>query len=267
MIKTEKIISRDNRRLVLARRVRDGKVPTKIFVEGRRLIKEALRSKTEIDACFVVEGFREKEFVAEIGALIGTIVEVPTKLFASIADTDQSQGIIVLVKRPESGLEDIKFRLNSASLPLVILLNEINNPSNLGALLRTAEAAGVAGVIVSTNSADAFSPKALRSAMGASFRLPVCENVSFDDVLAWATALNLVTTGADISARESYINLDWKKPRLLVFGSEAHGLTENDLERIEQPIRIPMENGVESLNIAVSAGIILFEAKRQNSNC
>lgn len=266
MIKTEKIISRNNRRLVHARRVRDGKIPTQIFIEGRRLVEEALRSQIEIDECFIVEGFRAKELIATISARVVPMIEVSTRSFASIADTDQSQGIIVIAKRQQSRLEDIEFRLNSSSLPLVIFLKEINNPSNLGAILRTAEAAGVAGIIVSTNSADAFSPKALRSAMGSSFHLTVCENISFDGVLAWAIERNLVTTAADIAADETYTSLDWKKPRLLVFGSEAHGLTENELERVEQPVRIPMDNSVESLNIAVSSGIILFEAKRQNSS-
>jgi len=148
----------------------------------------------------------------------------------------------------------------------VLFLSEINNPSNLGAILRTAEAVGVNGVIISENSADAFSAKSARSAMGANFRLTVRENANLKDVLLWAKKKNLVTTAADINTKNAYTQIDWKIPRLLIFGSEAHGLSVEDLKMIEEAIYVPMENGVESLNLAVSCGIILFEAKRQIGN-
>ena len=146
---------------------------------------------------------------------------------------------------------------------MFLFLKEINNPSNLGAIVRTAEAAGAIGVIVSKGSADVFSPKALRSAMGSSFRLPVWENAEFSEVLGWAKVHDLVTVAADILGTSSYTDIDWRIPSLLIFGSEAHGLGELELAAIDKTVLIPMENGVESLNLAVSAGIILFEARRQ----
>ena len=144
-------------------------------------------------------------------------------------------------------------------------MKEINNPSNLGAILRTTEAAGVAGVIISTNSADAFAAKAVRASMGAAFRIPVWYNAEFYEVLNWAAANNLTVTACDVSAALSYTDIDWKLSRLLVFGSEAHGLDSDDLGKIQEKINIPMANQVESLNLSVSAGIILFEAKRQRA--
>src|SRR5258708_36336930 len=99
--------------------------------------------------------------------------------------------------------------------------------------------------------------------MGASFRLRVWENADFNEVLAWVKEGNLTTTAADIAAKNSYSEIDWKKPRLLIFGSEARGLGDEKLKGIAEKIYIPMENSVESLNLAVSAGIILFEAKLQ----
>jgi RNA methyltransferase, TrmH family len=131
--------------------------------------------------------------------------------------------------------------------------------------LRTAEAAGAAGLVISQKSADVFSPKALRSAMGASFRMPVCENATFEEVIALANEQKMVVVAADISGSISYTMLDWSKPSMIVFGSEAHGLSGDELRLVNTKISIPMENHVESLNLAVSAGIILFEAKRQNS--
>jgi RNA methyltransferase, TrmH family len=265
MREIEPIKSRDNRRLVHVRRIRDGKERALIFIEGRRLAGEALRSKLEIDECFVVDGFRDAELLESVRTRTRSIYEVSEAIFASIADTNQPQGIILIAQRPQTRISEIESRLNLAMLSIVIYLHEINNPSNLGAILRTAEAADIAGVIVSTGSADAFSSKALRAAMGASFRVPIQENAGFDEVLSWATTGRLETTACDISAIEAYSQIDWKKPRLLIFGSEAHGLTSVEIAKVSELIQIPMANNVESLNLAVSAGIIMFEAKRQLS--
>ena len=265
MPNVERIMSRDNRRLVHARKVRDGKVATQVFIEGKRLVIEALRSDIDLDACFVTEGFEGRELLGKIAQRTTPIAEMPERLFNSIADTSQPQGIILIAKRPRTSLDALGSSLKGTGLPIVIFLTEINDPSNLGAVLRTAEAAGAAGVIISTNSADAYSPKALRASMGASFRLPVCEGAEFEEVMDWARAEKLRTIAAVAGSGRNYVDIVWKEPALLVLGSEAHGLTLQQLDRIEEQVGIPMENDVESLNLAVSAGIILFEAKRQNT--
>ncbi|MEO6051455.1 MAG: RNA methyltransferase [Pyrinomonadaceae bacterium] len=264
MNEIQTISSRENRRLVNARKVRDGKVPDQIFIEGRRLVSEALSSNLEIGECLVVEAFSDRKLLDAVCKTKSAITEIPVKIFNSIADTEHSQGIILIAKRPKTSAGTIEGSIGSAALPVVIFLNEINNPSNLGAVMRTAEAAGVALVIISTNSANAFSPKALRSAMGASFRMLIWENAEFDQILRWADEKELTVTAADIYAKESYLQTDWRTPRLLVLGSEAHGLSDADLKKIRATIRIPMEQDAESLNLAVSVGIILFEARRQN---
>jgi len=101
--------------------------------------------------------------------------------------------------------------------------------------------------------------------MGSSLRLPLWTDVRFDDAIDWARAKRLRTVAADVSASRSYTSVDWQIPRLLVFGSEAHGLDDEILEKIDEPVLIPMEKDVESLNLAVAAGVVLFEARRQNS--
>ncbi len=265
MVKIERIASRDNARLVYARKVRDGKDRTRIFIEGRRLVEEALRSQIHLEECFISTSFDRGEIVERLGQLGILVAEVPDRLFSSIADTNSPQGIVVIAKCPETKLSDLENRLASTTVFLVVFLKEINNPSNLGAILRTAEAAGVTGVIVSKNSADVFSPKATRASMGSCFRLPVVPNVTFDEVLDWARTRGLTITGTDLCVNKSYTSIDWQCPRLLIFGSEAHGLDEFESQSIDEKIVIPMENGVDSLNLAVSAGVILFEAKRQRT--
>lgn len=263
-----KITSRDNQKIKLAKKVRDGKGGNFIFIEGLRLAEEALRSNLEISDVFFTENFgkteREKDFLQKAKKF--NFSEVSANVFGSLSDTKHSQGIIVISAKPETGkiVVEAKLQNDARPFPLVVLLHQINNPSNLGAILRTCEAAGAAGVILTKNSVDVFSPKALRGAMGASLRLPVWNNADYFEALDWAKRKNLVSICADVNAEKSYSEIDWKKPRLLIFGSEAHGLDERERAEVDESLIIPMENDVESLNLAVACGVILFEAKRQS---
>lgn len=257
----ETISSRDNAKLKHARAIRDGRVEGQIFIEGVRLVVEALRSDINLIAAFVSVDLAETSesayLVQQLQIKRVPISKVAAKAFGSVADTENSQGIAILAEHPVFDLAGV------GSPHLVVLLHQINNPLNLGAVIRTAEAAGVAAVITSSNSADAFSPKAIRASMGSCFRLPIIESISFDEALTWASESGFETTAADVDGSKSYTEIDWKIPRLLIFGSEAHGLGERELTQVDQKVVIPMANGVESLNLAVSAGVLLFEAKRQ----
>ncbi len=264
-----KISSRDNAKLVSARKVREGKIEDLIFIEGVRLAEEALRSTLTVRDCFVTPAFVETErgraLIDMLHAENLPIYEVAESLFRSIADTKNSQGVVVIAVRPLGGLAGIEKNIGSEKSAIVVFLSEVNDPSNLGAVFRTAEAAGVAGIVVSKNSADVFSPKGLRAAMGSSLRIPVWENADLSEVISWSRTNGLTTTAADIAAEAAYTDIDWKQPRLIVFGSEARGLSPAVLEALDETMKIPMQNGVESLNLAVSVGIILFEAVRKKS--
>jgi RNA methyltransferase, TrmH family len=257
----EKITSRGNRRLVNARKVRDGKVSDLIFIEGKRLTDEALRSHIKIVECYVADNFDDDALVKEIEARCSSLALVGPKVFQSIADTDSPQGIVLIAKRPATAHN---FETGDSQLPLILYLSEINNPSNLGAVLRTAEAAGVTNVLISNNSADPFSPKALRASMGSAFRLNITISGELEKAMQFAEQNNFLTIGADASATTNYTDVDWTKPWMLVIGSEAHGLSAEHKKTLDEFVCIPMANDVESLNLAVSVGVILFEAKRQN---
>lgn len=267
----QKITSRENAKLKLARKVRDGREKDLVFVEGVRLAEETLRSGIPIVEVFVSENFIANERAARLLTAFQeqkhSIAEVSENLLQSVADTKTSQGIILICEKPATTRQNFEaiFSLEN-KLPVVVLLHEVNNPSNLGAILRTAEAVNLGGIIITKNSADVFSPKSLRASMGAGFRLNIWTNARFEEVLEWSRGSNLVSTAADINAEKSYAEIDWKAPRLMVFGSEAHGLEAADFHKIDEGLIIPMENGVESLNLAVSCGIILFEALRQTGS-
>lgn len=263
-----KINSRDNQRVKHVRRVRDGSIRDAVFVEGRRLAEEVLRSNLKISDVFFTENFAASErgqaFLRDFEKY--HLAEVSDKIFDSLSDTKSASGIIVVCEKPKSGKNQIETNLFAANkLPLAVLLHKINNPSNLGAILRSCEAVDVGGVIVTKNSADVYSPKALRGAMGASLRLPIWAGADFYEVLNWARENNLTSLCADVNARKSYLEIDWTKPHLLIFGSEAHGLSQDERGKIDGSLLIPMDNQVESLNLAVSCGVILFEAKRQRN--
>ena len=266
-----KITSRDNRKIKLVRKVRDNRLKELIFLEGLRLCKEVLRSEIPIQEVFYTKEFAENErgqiLLSEFDSLTGNIFEVEETIFDSISATKNTQGIILICRRPHNSLEIFENSLTTIKkkFPLLILLHEINNPSNLGAILRTAEAAGVAGIILTKNSADVFSPKALRGAMGANLRLPIWADADFFEVIKQAKEKNFSTICADVNSEKSYLEVDWKKPRLLIFGSEAHGLSFEERNSVEESLLISMENEVESLNLAVSCAVILFEAKRQQN--
>lgn len=263
----QKITSRDNPKLKFARKVRDGREADFIFVEGVRLAEEFLKSGLKISDCFVSGDFfsneRNEKFFSQISAKTSNFFEIPNSLFGSISDTKNSQGLIIIGKKLKTDLFSIDISSNQfQKFPFVIYLKEINNPNNLGAILRTCEAVGITNVIISNNSADVFSPKSLRSAMGAAFRLNFWNEADFETVLDWSKKNNLMTICADINSGTNLWEIEWRKPHLIIFGSEAHGLTDSERKMIDENLIIPMENDVESLNLAVSCAVVLYEAKR-----
>ena len=259
-----RITSKDNSRLKRARAVRDGREREMIFVEGVRLVTELIRSPLAPVELFVSDEFCERngELIQKLASdFAPEIHEVELKIFNSIVDTENSQGIVVLAARPQQS----DFNLQAIEKGLFIYLNKINNPSNLGAVVRSSEAVGVQGVLTSPESTDIFSPKAIRASMGSAFRLPLYSDIPLEEAVNLVKEQGMRVVAADISAKKSYTEAIWSGPTMLVLGSEAHGLREAELALVDETVLIPMENGVESLNLAVSAGIILFEAKRQQT--
>lgn len=261
------ITSRDNSLLRVARAVRDGKNTEYIFVEGLRLCEEALRSALEIEALIVSEELLRKERAA---AAIGELDQaarrsgsVSEKLLESISYTKTPQGIVVLARRPESSEKRLASGRDKNAL--LIVLHQINNPVNVGAILRTAEAAGAGGVITTRNTSDPFSPKSLRGAMGSAFRLAVWTGPTYEEMIEWCRSRKIDTVCADAGARLAHTDFNWTRATALILGPESTGLTDAETASANHVVRIPMQGAVESLNVSVAAGILLFEAARQRA--
>ena len=203
------ISSRDNHKIKRARLIRDGRVDGEIFIEGWRLSEEALRANLKIVDVFFTDSFarndRHQNFFEEAAGF--DLTEVSEKVFDSLSDTKTSQGVIVIAEKPARGKEALESNLLKTKFPIVILIHQLNNPTNLGAILRTAEAAGVSGIITTKNSTDVFSPKTLRGAMGAAFRLPFWTNADYFEVLNWARERNLKSVCADIRSEKGYTKI------------------------------------------------------------
>lgn len=264
MTNREVIRSKDNARLAYARAARDGRRADVIFIEGKRQCLEVARANVEIELCLLAESFDDMEAVEKLRSSSVDCAVVAERLFDSIAETMSPQGVIAIARRPSGNAGLLSTSLSRSLIRTIVFLSEINNPSNLGAILRTAEAAGVAGVITSSGSADAFSPKANRAALGANLRVPIWEKAGPIEVFQFAKENQLLTAAAVVSDAVDYISADWRRPTMLMLGSEAHGLSEELAASADMRVTIPLMNGVESLNLAVSCGVILFEVLRQN---
>lgn len=261
------VTSRDNSLLRLARAVRDGKDNEHIFVEGLRLCEEAFRSALEIEAMIVSEELLRKEraatVIAELDHAAQRSASVSEKLLESISYTKTPQGIVVLAPRPDSSEKRLASAIDKNAL--IVVLHQINNPVNVGAILRTAEAASAAGVIATRNTSDPFSPKSLRGAMGSAFRLPIWSGPTYEKMIEWCRRHEIKTVCADADAPLVHTEFDWTGATALIMGPESMGLTDAETATATQIVRIPMHGGVESLNVSVAAGILLFEAARQRS--
>jgi RNA methyltransferase, TrmH family len=179
-------------------------------------------------------------------------------LLASLSEAETSQGLIALARRPSFD-EARLFR----DPPLVLVVEGVQNPGNLGGLLRTAEAAGATGALLTTGSADPFSWKALRGSMGSAFRLPHRGGLPISEALEALAARGVRVFATAKDGERRYDEADLRGPTALVVGSEGQGLSPEVRQRAFARLRVPLSAPVESLNVGVAAALVLFEAARQ----
>lgn len=278
------ITSRDNRWLRLFRAALRGSGPSRgepIGVEGPKLIEEALRSGLEGEALLLSES---GEAVAprilaaasesEAGIARSRILKTTDRLFASVAGTEAPQGVAALFQQPVWGLEDV---LRGPGVmrecsPLVIVLAAIQDPGNVGTIVRSAEAFGATGVVASRGTADPWSPKALRASAGAVLRLPVLRGMAIPVLMAqlriagvriFAAAAH-AENGGNVGAGIRH-GADLREPAAIFIGNEGSGLPAEVTRSADAFVAIPMSQTVESLNAGVAASIILYEAARRRN--
>ncbi|MCW5967569.1 MAG: RNA methyltransferase [Blastocatellales bacterium] len=258
------ITSPANPNIKLARRVRDGREDGLVFVEGERLVLECLDAEIAIHSAYVLPAMRDR-FAEPLRRLLGRgcpVFDTHSSAFAAISDTVNSQGIVVIASRPGHGLAEL-FGPGLGGMPLIVGMDRVADPGNLGTIVRTAEGAGASGIAIMRGSTSAFSPKALRAAMGSAFRMPIVCDCEAAAIIAECRARGLTAVAATAGGAVDYSLFDWRVPAIVFFGQEAHGISPEILEMCDTGISIPLCPPVESLNVAAAAAAILFEAARR----
>lgn len=220
-----------------------------LVIEGLRLVREAAPEMFE--QLFLSESLSK---VGEFDTSLYKNVEIVSdEVFRSLSDTVTPQGVLAVVKQPSWTLEQLSFE-NGCRL---LLLDDIQDPGNLGTILRTAEAAGVDMVIMSEGCADIFNPKVIRSTMGSIFRLPFVTD-DLVSVIEMLKTEGVTVYGAALEGSSDYREVEFSEKTAIVIGNEGNGISGNVLNAVNEKIRIPMKGQIESLNAAVSAAILLY---------
>jgi len=232
------------------------------LIEGPNLLEMALSSGAGIKRVFLTEEFRSKpKNRALIKALLkkeSEIHEITGQLMDKLAETETPQGVIAVAGVEKKSLESITFRGN----PFLVVADEIKEPGNLGAIIRTADAAGADAVIKLPGTCNPLSPKTLRASAGSFFNLPVIE-ADTKKLLPWLKGKGIKLCGTDSRAEASLYETDLKGPVAFVFGEEAHGLSPQLREKADLLVRVPILGRAESLNVAAACAVVLYEAVRQ----
>ena len=183
---------------------------------------------------------------------------VSERVFQAVSDTKTPQGILCLVKMPKYSLEDIL-----GKNPHILILEDIQDPGNLGTMLRTGEGAGITGVIMSKSTVDLFHPKVIRSTMGSLFRVPFYIAEDLSETLRELKEKGISLYAAHLEGKLLYQEPDYRKSCGFLIGNEGNGLSQGIAELADAYIRIPMEGNVESLNAAIAAALLMYETNRQ----
>lgn len=230
------------------------------IIEGARELSLALEGGYSVTQVFVCrELFYRTRYPRVLDAFpTSSIVEISLEVFHKIAYRENSDGIVALARPKEHGLEELKLSEN----PFLIFLESVEKPGNLGAVLRTADAAGVDAVVVCDPRTDLYNPNVVRSSVGGLFtvQMAIC---SSEEALQWLQEKNINSYAAELEAAEFYQNIDFTGPSAIVMGTEAEGLTDFWLTNAKKRIKIPMRGKIDSLNVSVSTAVLTFEAMRQ----
>jgi RNA methyltransferase, TrmH family len=260
----ETVISRQNplvKRFIAARLGRERRL---LFVEGVRLVEEAVRSGLGVEAVAygrrLLDTERGRALLETLKTLSCRGAFLSDALLKTVCDVETSQGVALLARRPHYDLDPL-----SAPAPLLVFADGLQDPGNVGALIRTAEAAGAGGFITARGSADPFQVKSLRAAAGAAFRLPVVAGQPRAAVIAFLRAAGIRIVAADARASIHFAEYDWRQPVALWLGSEGNGLAAGADEMADAKVFIPMSGAAESLNVTVAASLILYEAFRRRT--
>lgn len=236
------------------------------FVEGVRAVEEAVISNAKIECILYSDSLLATETGENLLDVISQskfkLVYVTDKLMKEISDTEKPQGVFAIIG---FNLSDFKGILNRER-NFLILLDRVQDPGNLGTIIRTADAMGANGVIVTSGCVDVFNPKVIRSTMGSIFHIPVVYYENVVEAMIKLKEFNILTMATSLEANKYSYDVDFTKDFALIIGNEASGIDKEILDISDISLKIPMIGMAESLNAAIASAIIMYEAARQRQN-
>lgn len=272
----ERITSLSNNRIkeaaLWSAKARERRKADVYLVEGRKMFLEA--PEAELQEIFVADSLWERletEEGAELDAQLKKrlreldakgripVFLVTDEVLRKIADTQTPQGIVCVLKQKHYTLEQLITRKN----PLLVVLEDLQDPGNLGTILRTGEGAGITGVIMSKDTVDLYNPKTIRATMGSVYRVPFVYAEDLKQVLATLKEAGITSYAAHLKGTKYYDSFDFRKGTAFLIGNEGNGLQTDTAEQADVYLKIPMEGKLESLNAAVATSILMYEANRQ----
>lgn len=230
----------------------------KVFViEGRKMFEEICQNPARVVKAYFSESYVKEQYNSR------PMPQVPYEMvadsvFDAMAETVTPQGVLAIVKMPEYSLEDMVEKAGT-----LVLLENVRDPGNLGTIIRTAEAAGVSGVVLSRESVDIYNPKVIRSTMGAVYRVPFVYAEDFQNLLETLKGHGVRLLAAHLKGQKTFDKADYSGKVGILIGNEANGLSEEASMAADEKVLIPMAGSVESLNAAVAAALLMYEAFRK----
>lgn len=258
----QRISSKDNSLIKHIKRLKEKKYRDEYgeyIIEGLKLIKEAIQENVDIKHIVVCDGCDNSEMIEshlkyEMARL--DFIYVPQNIFKLLSDVENPQGILAVIGKTS---KEIDIDINE---DIILALDDIQDPGNLGTILRTADSVGLKQILVSKGTADSYNPKVVRSTMGAIFRVKVIECNSLKNSIKELQNKDYKVMTTSLKAKKTIYEVDYKK-KIIVIGNEANGVSKEILNLADEKVIIPMLGKTESLNASVATGVILYEHVRQ----
>lgn len=229
-------------------------------VEGKKEIGLALKAGYKIGNLFFCEDIITRKELESLGADEKLLIPVSKEVFDKIAVRENSGGVLAVAEQKTHRLDSIKLKPN----PLILVLEGVEKPGNLGAILRTADAAGVDAVVISDPQTDFYNPNVIRSSIGCIFTVQTASATS-EETIKWLRENNISIYCTYLKASQPYHSVDYKQPSAIVMGTEATGLSDTWVNASTANIIIPMQGAIDSMNVSTATAVVVFEAKRQRN--
>jgi len=255
----ERITSRQNAVVRQFRDVAQGIVPDAMLLDGDHLIQEALGSGVDVHIAAFSERLADSRLASRLQSAGTRVVVVSDSVVDAMSPVRSPSGIVAIAGRPAASLEGALAKAPA----LVLMLHDVQDPGNVGAVVRAAEGCGATGVVCSEHTADPFGWKALRGGMGSTFRLPLAVRQALPAAIAAARAGGLRIFATTARGGASLPECDLQVPAAILLGGEGGGLPPDLMDAADTRLTIPMHAPVESLNVAIAAALVVYEAARQ----